>query len=189
MQSTATTLEEARSETLWAGAVDAMLLHFGEIVGKERAKELVSHATVMAVPPDGEDPWPFATGLPLEDHLAVLVKRRYNNLRRRAEVRMRGGSYEVVLQSSPDSAPTPEQHAAQRDVKRKQVAAIRERFADDPDVIALFECLLRPGDDTRARCPVGNARDLAVTRLRRFVGQLEGRIEEAAPRPKLEVVR
>jgi|HubBroStandDraft_2_1064218.scaffolds.fasta_scaffold319649_2 hypothetical protein len=177
---TAATLEEARDPARWGRAGDGMLIVFAKKVGKENARDLLGEAIARAIPPNGEEPWPYAAGTPLEDHLEAIMERGRSKLRRYWK-RTGGGSPEAVENSAAAASLSPEQRNVHQDLLRQLVVRVRTQFAADPAVLAYFEYLLRPSDETKAAVPVGDARYRAHDRLMRFVTPLRKRLEDESP--------
>jgi len=174
---TATTLKEARDLTRWGPACNAVLLIATDTYGATLALDLLGEACEWAIPPDGRRPWPYETGMALEDHLESLFEPVRDRRRRDPNVTRRAGTVERVPTAPAES---PEAVIIEVDKRRWMAKEMRKRFADDPEALAVWEWALRPTAQNEAACPTGKVRDHARTRILRYSQELRQKYEDAA---------
>jgi hypothetical protein len=113
----------------------------------------------------------------LEDHLQDLFESIRDRRRRDPNVTRRAGTVERM---PTEPAESPETVTIERDKRRWMAKKMRERFAEDPEALAVWEWALRPTAENEAACPTGKVRDHARTRILRYSRQLQEQFEHAA---------
>jgi|HubBroStandDraft_2_1064218.scaffolds.fasta_scaffold92152_2 hypothetical protein len=142
MTGIATTLSEARSKPIWEGVFRRMAVHLTPQYGETQARALLMEAARLAFPPSASEPWDFEAGIAIDDHLQPLV----------ARLGLRHASQSDAHSEASQSAPPRTAPVRFDDV--------RARFANDGEVLAVFETLVHraagepyvePALDSRAR--------------------------------------
>ena len=174
---TAKTLEEARDLSRWGPACNAVLVLAADAYGPKLALDLLGQVCEWAIPPDGKHPWPYDTGIALEDHLEPLFEKVRDHRRRDPNVTRRAGEAEWQPTGPADS---PEALTIELDKRRWMAKKMREQFAADPEALAVWEWALRPTAENEAACPTGSVRDHARTRSLRYSRQLQQEFHEVA---------
>ena len=174
---TAKTLEEARDLSRWGPACNAVLVLAAGEYGPKLALDLLGQVCEWAIPPDGKHPWPYETGMALEDHLEPLFEKVRDHRRRDPNVTRRAGEAEWHPTGPEES---PEALTIGLDKRQWMAKKMRERLATDPEALAVWEWALRPTAKNEAACPTGKVRDHARTRILRYSRQLQQEFHEAA---------